>query len=536
MSIKIFFTVACPELAAEWHPILNNDLTPDSLGIGSHYVAWWRCKSDDSHVFQQSVAHRVAGRKCPFCRVSPLSLFVRFPEIAKQFHPTKNGDLNSRYVAAKTTSSAWWQCEKISEHVWEEPVVNRTSRKSSCPFCRGAKVSEDNTFARIHPELALEWHPTKNGDMTPETITSHFYKKVWWICKLKHEWQAKANVRITERSGCPFCAQTYLLKENSLAYRYPEIAAQWHANKNRKMLSSLQGSWVANTNRHLAPQDRPTNNRRLTPEDVSYGSHQKIWWQCARSDEHVWQAAVKERTKGQGCPYCSNRRISEENNLAARYPAVANQWHPTRNKPLLPSEVTPGSNKVIWWRCPRSGKHVWQAMVCDIIRSWKEGKNGCPFCSGKKVIDESSLAGKYPDVAKMWHVTLNEELTASQVTPSTMKIVHWQCPEVSAHAWRAQISNVVSANKKGRSGCPFCAGKRVSNETSLEVMYPGLAKLWHQGLNKTLQPDQVTPGSNKIVWWQCPDDSKHVWQRKIANQSDTWKRGRSSGCPECRAK
>ena len=39
-------------------------------------------------------------------------------------------------------------------------------------------------------ELLEEWHPTKNANLTPHNVTYGSKKKVWWICKNGHEWQA----------------------------------------------------------------------------------------------------------------------------------------------------------------------------------------------------------------------------------------------------------------------------------------------------------------------------------------------------------
>jgi len=260
---------------------------------------------------------------------------------------------------------------------------------------------------------------------------------------------------------------------------------------------------------------------------------QKVWWQCAKSDEHVWQATILHRTYGHGCPYCANQKASKDNNLAARYPAVANQWHPTRNKPLLPTEITAGTGKSVWWRCFRSAKHVWQAPVEFIVRRFQAGTNGCPFCKGNKVTDESCLKAKFPGVAELWHSTLNVDVTSEKVSPSSGKVVWWQCPDVGDHVWDAPVDRVVTRNKKGRSGCPFCAGKRTTYDTSLAMQFPELARLWHPKLNKPLQPHQVTPGSNKIVWWRCSKDRSHVFERKINYMLASAKRG-NSVCPECR--
>ena len=47
-------------------------------------------------------------------------------------------------------------------------------------------------------------------------------------------------------------------------------------------------------------------NGGLTPSDVSFGSHQKVWWQCSKG--HSWQAKVYSRSAGSGCPYCTGRK------------------------------------------------------------------------------------------------------------------------------------------------------------------------------------------------------------------------------------
>ena len=61
-------------------------------------------------------------------------------------------------------------------------------------------------------------------------------------------------------------------------------------------------------------------NGGLTPSDVSFGSHQKVWWQCSKG--HSWQAKVYSRSEGSGCPYCTGRKEVPENSLAIQVPAL----------------------------------------------------------------------------------------------------------------------------------------------------------------------------------------------------------------------
>lgn len=146
-------------------------------------------------------------------------------------------------------------------------------------------------------------------------------------------------------------------------------------------------------------------NLPLTPETVSRGSKRRVWWTCAHG--HHRQAAVHTRSgSGTGCPYCTGRRaIPGETDLATRYPDLAAEWHPTKNGDLTPSDVLPGSHRLVWWQCPHG--HEWRAQ----IKSRVSGA-GCPVCSNRALLrGVNDLATNNPELARQWHPTLNRSLT-----------------------------------------------------------------------------------------------------------------------------
>ncbi len=125
---------------------------------------------------------------------------------------------------------------------------------------------------------------------------------------------------------------------SSLLFRYPELSLEFH----------------------------PTKNAGLSPLTLSFASGKRVWWQCRANEKHVWQTTVANRTRlGRGCPFCSGQQADETNSLASLRPDVANEWHPSKNQPLLPSEVTCGSRKKIWWRCARVSAHEWRTAIKD---------------------------------------------------------------------------------------------------------------------------------------------------------------------------
>ena len=113
--------------------------------------------------------------------------------------------VESAVISKGSGKSVWWICKK--GHEWQGRIDMRTDSKhpTGCPFCKGRKVGSDNNFAVLFPEVAKQWHPTKNGNNSPEMYRPGSEKRAWWICDKKHEWDAIINSRARGR-GCPYCA------------------------------------------------------------------------------------------------------------------------------------------------------------------------------------------------------------------------------------------------------------------------------------------------------------------------------------------
>ena len=265
----------------------------------------------------------------------------------------------------------------------------------------------------------------------------------------------------------------------------------------------------------LKQWDRERNGD-LTPHDVTYGSHRRVWWRCEKG--HSWQAEVKSRTLlGAGCPVCAGKVVVPgENDLATLRPDLAAQWHPERNLPLTPERIAPGSHKRVWWVCGKG--HVWQAAAAA-----RANGERCPVCAGKVVIPgENDLATLYPEIAAQWDGEKNGELTAEMVSPYSNRKAWWRCRE--GHSWQAAIA----ARTKRKTGCPYCTGRKVlAGYNDLATVEPFVAMQWHPALNVPLTPEQVTAGSRRQVWWQC--SLGHVWKARVHSRTGKQR----SGCPVC---
>ena len=273
-------------------------------------------------------------------KIKNKNLLTENPILASEWHPTKNGDLTPNSVTTGSGKKIWWQCEK--GHEWEAAVNNR-SKGNGCPYCSGRRATSENNLQVLNPDVAKQWHPTKNGGLTPNDVTVSAAKKVWWLCEQNHEWEATLNSRASG-VGCPYCAGKRVCIANSLQTLSPDLAKQWH----------------------------PTKNGDLTPNDVTVSAGKKVWWMCEQG--HEWKTNIAHRTNGTNCPYCSGKLVSSEKNLQVLNPELAQQWHPTKNGDLTPSDVMVSSGKTAWWVCEQA--HEWEATIAS-----RSSGNGCPECN-----------------------------------------------------------------------------------------------------------------------------------------------------------
>lgn len=120
--------------------------------------------------------------------------------------------------------TAWWICPKCTSK-YHSGVSYRASNGVGCPYCAGQKVNYTNSLATINPELASEWHPTKNGDLTPNDVTERSGKKFWWLGKCGHEWEAVSYSRARDNLGCPYCTnQKTLIGFNDIHTTNPKMS------------------------------------------------------------------------------------------------------------------------------------------------------------------------------------------------------------------------------------------------------------------------------------------------------------------------
>lgn len=229
------------------------------------------------------------------------SIGMRFPQLAKIWHPVKNGSLTPYDVTCGSNKKVWWlfpyNDPKTGKHFdfeWKESPSVRTKMGYGCPYLTNHRAwpgyNDLETYCKRKgmEHLIAEWHPTKNGKLTPRDVTSGSNKNVWWLFPYddpetgKHfdfEWRADVFGRVYQGLNCPFMTQALWPGYNDLetyckTKGMEYILAEWH----------------------------PQKNKGITPRDVMAKSNIKRWWICKNG--HEWRIDPGHRCEGTNCPIC----------------------------------------------------------------------------------------------------------------------------------------------------------------------------------------------------------------------------------------
>lgn len=538
------------ELLKEWNYQRNTEVRPDQVTVASARKVWWVCSL--GHEWEDSIAHRTSrGSGCPFCSGKKVLIgfndlaFVR-PDLAEEWNYEKNGGLTPKMFTAGSGKRVWWKCWR--GHEWLSSIANRNKGRE-CPVCSGtgssmpeqgiafylvqccdieqrAKINgqevdiflpkynvgieydgryfhanrgeEDNAKTENLNAANIILFRVKESDSN--TVVNHDINFKADDMGSNYEWALKQLLVLLEsvtETGlfAPISIDVdrdylsirerfrLIIKENSVATQYPNLINEWNFERNRS----------------------------LSPEMFSSGSSEKVWWKCSKG--HEWKATVANRTQGNGCPYCSNRKLLVGfNDLATTNPEVAKEWNYEKNAPILPTQVFLGSPKRFWWKC--SNGHEWNSTVLNR----KQG-NGCPYCSGRYAVSGiNDILTLNPELAKEWDFEKNT-ISPSQLKTGSNQKVWWKCSK--GHEWKAAV-----VHRNQGSGCPYCANKKVLvGFNDLETTNPSLISDWDYEKNYPLTPKDVTEGSTKRVWWKCKYG--HECRSSITN------RNVRGGCPVC---
>ena len=482
------------QLMSEWDWERNVHIAPSQITLGSIKKIWWKCKND--HKWETTVNNRTSknGTGCPYCSnrkvlVGFNDLASVYPTLTTEWDQEMNGKNTPQNIVFGSNKKFWWKCKM--NHRWEATIPTR-AKGHNCPYCSGRYPTDDNNLQIKAPLLAQEWHPTKNGDLTPSMISPYSMKKVWWRCERGHEWQASVSNRFQGRK----CAQCSAELKSS----FPEQAIVFYLSKYFKVISrnkydgweidiflpdyniGIEYDGVAYHSKEFLKERENRKSSALTSTGVdlirvkeNYDKDgiegQTIWFVVDYSYKNFPKALsllfeiVQKKTgitidvvvdieKDRIDILSQYTTIEKKNSFAVHYPELCAFWNYDKNNGLSPEQFRYMSNRKIWWCCPTC-KGEWQETIINVAKG-----NRCPYCSGHRVLKGyNDLETVRPSIALEWDYEKNIGLSPSDFTIGSSRHVWWRCK--NGHSWKAQIA-------KRNAECPYCSGRRIKTHKSNE--------------------------------------------------------------------
>tara|TARA_B100000700_G_scaffold217333_1_gene239106 strand:- start:2581 stop:4806 length:2226 start_codon:yes stop_codon:yes gene_type:complete len=348
-----------------------------------------------------------------------------------------------------------------------------------------------------------------NGNVTPLDVTPGSGKDRFWICDIKHSYEATPyEIRGRAGSGCPYCSNP------------PKLI--WNTAKRRK-----EGL-------HIPAIDPEPNNDEEDPRD----NHLK--------------------------KFCLDN-VEEYGHLPDEWYPEHPDWPENASKDM--EEFFPKSNIKVWWLCSKG--HCFDAYLPSRIDTVGRHGSGCRYCNPHHGTDDiwdtmgrrenglhipdidpkpktdrddprdNHLAYAYPEVAKLWVSPVKQEdahLTPRLVTRQHHALVNWKCPGYLGNGCGTIFERKIYAmTRPGASwSCTDCsdliradtrAQFGVTEEHNFATSRPDLVRFWSKR-NKS-PPEKYTPTSNRKVWWDCPDCGEEGRQSPSACIQN------KQGCPNC---
>ena len=554
-----------PSLVAEWDYELNGENRPEDFTCGSQYLAHWICSK--GHKYTSKIVNRSSSKLgCPICSgriiVSGINdLATLNPQLASEWDAVKN-DISVDSVSPNSHAYAYWKCKQCN-YEWKAQIKSR-NKGNGCPICGKKKAAlskatpqKGQSFADLYPDLLKQWDYQKNKDINPWKINPGSRKRVFWICRNGHSWEAMVSKRTRRNQGCPFCYNAsktsfpeqvifyYISKhfnainrDKSTGYEFDimipdkNIAVEydgsyWHNSDFSRKMEERKNDYCKNNGIilfRIKELNEEFEDKTCYIEDnviyYKYDSEYLFLNDAIEKLVFLIEDSLSEKTgiivdiQKDKNDIVSNYEHMEYASSLIKYSNLVNEWDYDKNGSLKPQNFKPGSEQKVFWICPQG--HSYKSRISHRVNGV-----GCPICSNKKVLKGyNDLKTLNPTLAKEWNVLKNGELTPSDVTVSCNKKVWWIC-SICGREWQATVN---SRNGRKCFGCPSCNNKNSANKRRLT--HDSFISKFNETGNENIEIIGRYINSNTKIECRCIKCG-NIWNANPYNLI------KGNGCPKC---
>lgn len=415
-----------PDILKEWDYEKNIGLDPKHISYASNKYAWWKC-SKCGYEWKAKISNRsILKRGCPCCAGNIVvpgknDLKTKFPYVAKEWHPTKNGNLLPEHVASGTRKSVWWKCPL--GHEYKASINHRTAPNGTgCPICysgRQTSFAEQAVFFyinKLYPDAISRY----KADFLGKFELDIYIPSIKYAIEYDGEaWHTKAKLEREQRKYQICKAQGITLWR--LREQMPElgvdIADYMIGMKDLYRHKNLEFALRQLLIKLNLYKPLPVNLINLN----------------------------RDRSK-----ILEYRKASIPDSLVVVRPDIAMEWHPTKNGNLLPNMFKAGSDHKIWWICPKCGNE-YQANISH--RTNKKMPTGCPKCGKErsdlaKSVSVNMLDLKTKNIIKTFK-SIQEAGKTMKINPANIcSVCRGQRTQAGGYNWEYTNKKISAKYKK----------------------------------------------------------------------------------------
>lgn len=356
-----------------------------------------------------------------------------------------------------------------------------------------------------------------------------FIEKYWdWDANQRHPNSIKVGIGWVQMLfKCPDCGKEYVYYDTRKVAKMKELPCKRRTNKTHKELGLKRGKLLKDANPEFIEKywDNEENSKNGVFKDkLTYGSWTKVVLRCEVCG-FKWVRDAPRLIEARNCPCCAGKVIvTGVNDLQSKHKdLVSKYWDFERNSSIgiYPDKVLSTSHKKVFLICPDCGKSFKRSLL-----EFTTVKKLCPHCKEENRPKINFQSESTEALVELWDFEKNnkEGITLSNSSLSGTK-VNLKCNKCGYSWGDYTIGDVIYYHL----GCPVCAGHRVKKGyNDLKSNFLEVALDWNYDKND-LNPEDVTSGSNRKVWWKC-----HVcgceWQAII---EDRTRKDGPIGCPQC---
>jgi very-short-patch-repair endonuclease/uncharacterized C2H2 Zn-finger protein len=483
------------ELRKDWAADLN-EMSFESLSYGANKQVMWRCHAC-GHEWLAYVYNRWrkdgTGTDCPMCAgkvvTRETSFGGKYPELLRFLDPDGNEGFDPFAVAPTARTEVNFRCEH--GHRYERSLMTLVGNEGRCKMCAGQVATETNNLAVVFPEIATEWHPTRNHDLTPSDVTPFSNKPVWWLCSAGHSFQQVVHKRTQRGDQCPKCWSRSSRTQNRVAAEMEAVLGK--VELNAKVQGYEVDVWLPEFHLGFEIDGNYHHTKRLAQDTAKSEALATAGVRLIRlrddqlppidGDVVLFHEEVEKRhieqllertgiTTQEVSDYLSTdgflnedgyralnkqlRSVPLEKSLLHLSPEVAAEWDYEANFPIRPEDVYNQSNEDYFFRCPRCGS----SYRARVSHRTGPSKSGCECNRGRRFTEKVSLAALYPEIAAHWDEEGNT-VSPWEIGPWDTETRLWKCPTCGAQHASSTRSKVDGFRRRGAvPGCRSCGRKR----------------------------------------------------------------------------